>query len=196
MSDIQRMEAERVAQERAAGLERSYGQSVDTHLPNGFSQHIRPAMGQHNPPPLLARHHMMGMPKGGGGNGGPDGGIARAPPAPNRLADQGMSYEAQKRRYQTGGHGEIGGPGIPRGRRDPPPPVASNEMGVRGGPASPSGMAEGPVEFDNAISYVTTIKRRFAKEPQTYKAFLEILHTYQEEQRGIKDVLEQVSGSH
>jgi paired amphipathic helix protein Sin3a len=40
---------------------------------------------------------------------------------------------------------------------------------------------------------VTTIKKRFANEPETYKAFLEILHTYQKEQRGIKDVLEQVS---
>ena len=48
------------------------------------------------------------------------------------------------------------------------------------------------MEFDHAISYVTTIKKRFANEPETYKAFLEILHTYQKEQRGIKDVLEQV----
>lgn len=50
-----------------------------------------------------------------------------------------------------------------------------------------------PVEFDHAITYVTTIKKRFAHEPNTYKAFLEILHTYQKEQRSIKDVLEQVS---
>jgi histone deacetylase complex regulatory component SIN3 len=40
---------------------------------------------------------------------------------------------------------------------------------------------------------VTTIKKRFANEPETYKKFLEILHTYQKEQRGIKDVLEEVS---
>ena len=40
---------------------------------------------------------------------------------------------------------------------------------------------------------VTTIKKRFAHEPETYKAFLEILHTYQKEQRSIKDVLEQVA---
>ncbi|KAG7367429.1 paired amphipathic helix repeat-containing protein [Nitzschia inconspicua] len=49
------------------------------------------------------------------------------------------------------------------------------------------------VEFDHAISYVTTIKRRFANDPGTYHAFLEILHTYQKEQRGIKEVLEQVA---
>lgn len=41
-----------------------------------------------------------------------------------------------------------------------------------------------PAEFDHAITYVTTIKKRFSHEPQTYKAFLEILHTYQKEQRG------------
>jgi histone deacetylase complex regulatory component SIN3 len=50
-----------------------------------------------------------------------------------------------------------------------------------------------PVEFDHAINYVTTIKKRFAAEPETYKKFLEILHTYQKEQRGIKEVLDEVS---
>jgi paired amphipathic helix protein Sin3a len=52
---------------------------------------------------------------------------------------------------------------------------------------------EPPVEFDHAINYVTTIKKRFAGEPDTYKKFLEILHTYQKEQRGIKEVLDEVS---
>ena len=50
-----------------------------------------------------------------------------------------------------------------------------------------------PLEFDHAIHYVTQIKKRFADEPETYKKFLEILHTYQKEQRGIKEVLEEVS---
>ena len=49
------------------------------------------------------------------------------------------------------------------------------------------------VEFDHAIMYVTNIKKRFASDPRTYHTFLEILHTYQKEQRGIKEVLEQVS---
>ena len=56
------------------------------------------------------------------------------------------------------------------------------------------GQEENPaIEFDHAISYVTTIKKRFSNEPKTYQQFLEILHTYQKEQRGIKEVLEQVS---
>lgn len=49
------------------------------------------------------------------------------------------------------------------------------------------------VEFDHAISYVTKIKRRFANDPSIYHQFLEILHNYQREQRGIKEVLEQVA---
>jgi hypothetical protein len=49
------------------------------------------------------------------------------------------------------------------------------------------------IEFDHAITYVTTIKKRFGDEPRTYQHFLEILHTYQKEQRGIREVLEQVS---
>lgn len=49
------------------------------------------------------------------------------------------------------------------------------------------------LQQQHAIQYVTTIRNRFQKEPDTYRAFLRILHTYQKEQKGIKDVLEQVS---
>lgn len=67
------------------------------------------------------------------------------------------------------------------------------------------------LQQQHAISYVTNIRNRFANEPEIYKsfllppsfhldsplfssrAFLKILHTYQREQRGIKDVLDQVS---
>jgi hypothetical protein len=37
------------------------------------------------------------------------------------------------------------------------------------------------------------VQRRFHSDPNTYKAFLEILHTYQKQQRSIKDVLDRVS---
>ena len=49
------------------------------------------------------------------------------------------------------------------------------------------------IEFGHAINYVTTIKKRFAASPEIYRKFLEILHTYQKEQRGIKEVLDEVS---
>lgn len=43
------------------------------------------------------------------------------------------------------------------------------------------------VEFNHAINYVNKIKNRFQNQPEKYKRFLEILHTYQKEQRGIKE---------
>ncbi|CAG5127145.1 unnamed protein product, partial [Candidula unifasciata] len=44
-----------------------------------------------------------------------------------------------------------------------------------------------PVEFNHAINYVNKIKNRFQGQPDIYKQFLEILHTYQKEQRLTKD---------
>ncbi|XP_043281981.1 paired amphipathic helix protein Sin3b isoform X2 [Venturia canescens] len=44
-----------------------------------------------------------------------------------------------------------------------------------------------PVEFNHAINYVNKIKNRFQGQPDKYKRFLEILHTYQKEQRSLKE---------
>ncbi|KAJ8963093.1 hypothetical protein NQ318_018557 [Aromia moschata] len=44
-----------------------------------------------------------------------------------------------------------------------------------------------PVEFNHAINYVNKIKNRFQGQPEKYKRFLEILHTYQKEQRTLKE---------
>lgn len=48
--------------------------------------------------------------------------------------------------------------------------------------------ARPPMEFNHAINYVNKIKNRFVRDPDTYKAFLEILQTYQKEGRAIQDV--------
>ena len=74
-----------------------------------------------------------------------------------------------------------------------PPGVGGTAAGTTAATTPGAGQQQQPLEFDHAINYVTTIKRRFASEPETYKKFLEILHTYQKEQRGIKEVLEEVS---
>ena len=66
-------------------------------------------------------------------------------------------------------------------------PAVATVQGEQGG-YRPQAMQQ-----QHAISYVTQIRNRFANEPETYRAFLKILHTYQKEQKGIKDVLEQVS---
>ena len=54
---------------------------------------------------------------------------------------------------------------------------------------TPTGNQPGnqPVEFNHAINYVNKIKNRFQGQPDVYKQFLEILHTYQKDQRAIKE---------
>ncbi|AWP10960.1 putative paired amphipathic helix protein Sin3b-like [Scophthalmus maximus] len=52
---------------------------------------------------------------------------------------------------------------------------------------SPPASETSPVEFDSAISYVNKIKNRFLDHPEIYRAFLEILHTYQKEQLEVKE---------
>ncbi|OCH87472.1 hypothetical protein OBBRIDRAFT_814100 [Obba rivulosa] len=42
-------------------------------------------------------------------------------------------------------------------------------------------------EFNHAIQYLNKIKTRFADDPETYKQFLEILQTYQKEQKHLHD---------
>jgi paired amphipathic helix protein Sin3a len=44
------------------------------------------------------------------------------------------------------------------------------------------------LEFNHAINYVNKIKTRFSTQLDVYKSFLEILHTYQKEQRSISEV--------
>lgn len=51
----------------------------------------------------------------------------------------------------------------------------------------------GPVEFNHAINYVNKIKTRFSNQPDIYKHFLEILQTYQREQKPIAEVYSQVT---
>uniref|UniRef100_A0A182F4M4 Paired amphipathic helix protein Sin3a n=1 Tax=Anopheles albimanus TaxID=7167 RepID=A0A182F4M4_ANOAL len=50
-----------------------------------------------------------------------------------------------------------------------------------------TGTANQPVEFNHAITYVNKIKNRFLLQPEKYKRFLEILHTYQKEQKTHKE---------
>jgi len=81
----------------------------------------------------------------------------------------------------------------PPGHSPPKPPGQPPRGPFQQQQAMPQQAPHQAVEFDHAISYVTTIKKRFASDPNTYHSFLEILHTYQKEQRGIKEVLEQVA---
>ena len=48
-------------------------------------------------------------------------------------------------------------------------------------------------EFDEAINYVSKIKKTFENYPGTYRAFLEILHKYNKCLKSIKEVSEEVT---
>uniref|UniRef100_A0A671TWC1 SIN3 transcription regulator family member Ab n=1 Tax=Sparus aurata TaxID=8175 RepID=A0A671TWC1_SPAAU len=69
-------------------------------------------------------------------------------------------------------------------------PVSSTPSG---GPALQNNQ---PVEFNHAINYVNKIKNRFQGQPDIYKAFLEILHTYQLLGKATPDRAESVRNDH
>ena len=148
----------------------------------------------------------------GGGRGGPPPGMAgRGGPGP---AFPGMNLKPPPgtQQQQAGSMGRGGlNPAHMQGRPLPgrpgpipggPPPGSAAASAPPGGLKAPppqpgqvqmADSSKQPVEFDHAINYVTTIKKRFASHPEIYRKFLEILHTYQKEQRGIKEVLDEVS---
>ncbi|KAJ0830567.1 putative transcription regulator Others family [Helianthus annuus] len=49
------------------------------------------------------------------------------------------------------------------------------------------------VEFDEAISFVNKIKRRFQNDDRVYKSFLDILNMYRREHKGINEVYQEVA---
>ncbi|CAO3638075.1 unnamed protein product [Mucor fragilis] len=79
-------------------------------------------------------------------------------------------------------------------QQPPPPPSQHNRAPVppplHHSPTQPSAPTEkrSPVEFNHAINYVNKIKNRFSGDPEVYKQFLEILQTYQKDQKPIQEV--------
>lgn len=143
------------------------------------SQHHPPQHPQPQPPPSSAagRPHNLPLGQVGGAAGGPP--MHPGPPpisAPGIMAGGGGPPS-----HSAAGPG--GGAALP----------TSATVGAAGASGAGGVGAAQPIEFDHAINYVTTIKRRFASHPEIYRKFLEILHTYQKEQRGIKEVLDEVS---
>ncbi|KUI70868.1 Paired amphipathic helix protein pst1 [Cytospora mali] len=74
-----------------------------------------------------------------------------------------------------------------------PTPAAAQALNGNSAQAQANLEKRGPVEFNHAISYVNKIKNRFQDKPEIYKQFLEILQTYQREQKPIQDVYAQVT---
>lgn len=66
--------------------------------------------------------------------------------------------------------------------------VAANTLQSSLSNSNNNSQAQSQVEFGHAINYVNKIKSRFHNQPDIYKSFLEILHTYQKQQKNLKDV--------
>nr|GEZ00003.1 paired amphipathic helix protein Sin3-like 2 isoform X1 [Tanacetum cinerariifolium] len=49
------------------------------------------------------------------------------------------------------------------------------------------------VEFEEAISFVNKIKKRFQNDDRVYKSFLDILKMYQKQHKGINEVYREVA---
>ncbi|XP_056132358.1 paired amphipathic helix protein Sin3b [Lampris incognitus] len=79
------------------------------------------------------------------------------------------------------------GPPEPPSRLSLPLTGRENQNQAPSSSVSPPASEPSPVEFDSAISYVNKIKNRFLDHPEIYRAFLEILHTYQKEQLEAKE---------
>ncbi|KAI0324037.1 hypothetical protein GY45DRAFT_1314444 [Cubamyces sp. BRFM 1775] len=72
-------------------------------------------------------------------------------------------------------------PAIPGGREDNSAVSMLNSLNARQTDKQQNG------EFHHAINYLNKIKQRYHDDPETYKQFLEILQTYQKEQRHVQD---------
>ncbi|KAL8279107.1 hypothetical protein RQP46_008565 [Phenoliferia psychrophenolica] len=91
---------------------------------------------------------------------------------------------------------EVTIPSLPNPSPAPPlPPSAFSSLPNPTGSEGDTIDTPTPVtmEFNHAINYVNKIKNRYTNEPETYKAFLEILHTYKKEARPIQEVYTQVT---
>lgn len=73
----------------------------------------------------------------------------------------------------------VAGPPEPPSRLSLPLTSREGQNQATTSSVSPPASETSPVEFDSAISYVNKIKNRFLDHPEIYRAFLEILHTYQ-----------------
>ncbi|KYK57597.1 histone deacetylase complex protein [Drechmeria coniospora] len=110
-----------------------------------------------------------------------------------QAAAQSGSFEGAAQRTAAQVLGAAGAAGGPNARGAQTPVPAGGPGGVNGALNQANLERRGPVEFNHAISYVNKIKNRFQDKPEIYKQFLEILQTYQREQKPIQDVYAQVT---
>ncbi|KAI0473978.1 hypothetical protein GGR56DRAFT_676421 [Xylariaceae sp. FL0804] len=128
---------------------------------------------------------------------GPSGGPFDGPAGSAQQQQQQQHQQPQQQQQRAASHTQNNAttPSAPAGRSALTPTPGMPQGGSSGGSNQQSSMEKrGPVEFNHAISYVNKIKNRFQDKPEIYKQFLEILQTYQREQKPIQDVYAQVTG--
>ncbi|XP_069551467.1 SIN3 transcription regulator family member Aa isoform X2 [Brachyistius frenatus] len=113
----------------------------------------------------------------------PSAATTTAPPLLTQLTPAKMSKPLQPQALTPTSQSN---PSIPAYTSPRSPPMQLHPP-VSGTPTGPPMQNNQPVEFNHAINYVNKIKNRFQGQPDIYKAFLEILHTYQKEQRNAKE---------
>ncbi|XP_058823423.1 paired amphipathic helix protein Sin3a isoform X2 [Topomyia yanbarensis] len=107
-----------------------------------------------------------------GGSAGPN-----LPPNTGSASTVPTDPSAMTTNQQQNLHRMISQQVISHQQQQPPPPE----------PPAGNATPNQPVEFNHAITYVNKIKNRFHAQPEKYKRFLEILHTYQKEQKIYKE---------
>ncbi|KAL3065822.1 hypothetical protein OYC64_015875 [Pagothenia borchgrevinki] len=107
-----------------------------------------------------------------------------APPAPSQPAPSKTSKPIQSPAHTPTSQPN---PSIPSYASPRSPSVQSHTPVSSTPSVGPPLQNNQPVEFNHAINYVNKIKNRFQGQPDIYKSFLEILHTYQKEQRNAKE---------
>jgi paired amphipathic helix protein Sin3a len=182
LQDLERNDAEEAARQRAAAAAGS--QHMGAAKPSYFQ-------GGHQASQPGVRPAQPGSQQVQSGHlQGPEVGAMQARASSSPTSGQQVPTQSYQRRPGAGVSTLRTVPHPPAQRSSPEKPMGQPMPSRQPQPAQQQHQA---VEFDHAISYVTNIKKRFANDPGTYHAFLEILHTYQKEQRGIKEVLEQVA---
>ncbi|KAL5257487.1 hypothetical protein ACHWQZ_G012432 [Mnemiopsis leidyi] len=157
----------------------------NTFLPPGYKIEVQPAAGGGS------NSHAFNVTLNISSNGGPNG-------QPNRVS----TYHIISDRQTLPPTAPITRPaprpdlqqssGAPQSVQQLSAPVSSQPPKPQPppGPPKPQGSANGipaQPEFNQAISYVNKIKTRFQTEPEVYKTFMEILHTFQKDQKTVKD---------
>lgn len=75
-----------------------------------------------------------------------------------------------------------------------PPGMDGPEMGGLLSAGGGGGPPQGPGEVNHAVNFVAKVKQRFARDPERYKLFLEVLHQYEENQPGTEFLTGTVAG--